>query len=138
MTAREARIIENSRRANQFGTPEYIEANDPVKKEKRAGWIGKWSSLSLFDVVINKSQLLLLRWRMMASITSITAKVFEEQNSFRTTQGALRILNLHDQFIVQHHHIRLSLCSNDNRHAPVSQHRHQQHTQRPEDRRQTS
>jgi len=45
LTAREARMIENSRLANQYGTPEYIEANDPVKKEKRAGWHSKDQSL---------------------------------------------------------------------------------------------
>jgi len=75
VTSREMRIIENSRLANQYGTPEYMEANDPVKRAKRAGWNGKLSIRSLAPCHrTNESQLLLLTQTMMGLVTSIWAK----------------------------------------------------------------
>jgi len=69
-----------------------------------------------------------------ASTTSTMVKVSEEPSSLRMTQVASKTLHPHSRHIVQHHHVRSSQHSSDNRHAPPIQHPHRQYIRRRKDR----
>lgn len=131
-------MIENSRLANQYGTPEYMEANDPKRKESLAGWHSRdQGSFSLVSST-NGFQLSLLMQKTTALTISTMVKVFGEPSSLRMIQIALRTLHLRSRVIVQNHHVQSNRHSSDNRHAPSLQHPHQQYTRRLKDREITS